>query len=484
MNGLWDSITGNAGVILQSLVVHEVRTTLVIIMVLALDQVLRQWNPRLRYALWLAALFQALWPPTFHIPAFTVWPQAPVFLLPSVLETGPGSTFSPAGGIDGTVWILTLWGAAAVLVMVWMAVAFFTLRWKLRHAQPLADPAVLVAAHDSRRPTPVLVSPRIHSPLTIGLFRPRIYLTPEAARMDEPTQRAILNHELAHILQLDRWVLFAQALALVLHPFNPLVWLMNRRLARYREQLCDDFALRHTDIAPVTYGYLLLNYVTQGAISRPAVLPQTLFCESRNDFRQRLTQLLNRKENPMNRTTILQKISLGAVLLAVLFISSQCQEDNLTSIQQAQKDRQAALTETGDKFKPESTTLTKQQQHDAQAALTEGGYEFVPYDEPPEPVGGFGAIGQRLIYPEEAKSKGITGTVIVNCQVLADGSTGQVTIARNETGDKSLAEAAATAVSQVNWKPARQRDRNVAVWIAIPINFNLDEKTSTDHKKE
>ncbi|UCH11110.1 MAG: M56 family metallopeptidase [Fidelibacterota bacterium] len=458
MTGIWDSIIGNAGAILQSLVAHEVRTTLAILTVLALDQLLRQWNPRLRYALWLVALFQALWPPTFHIPAFAVWPQSPIYLLPLSPETSSSSVLTSSGGINGTLWILVLWGTVSVLVILWLAVAFFGLRWKLRHAQPLTDPEVLAAAHISRRPLAVLVSHRIHSPLTIGLFRPRIYLTPAASQMDEHTRRAILHHEVAHILQMDRWVLFLQALALILHPFNPLVWLMNRRLARYREQICDDFALRHTDIAPVTYGYLLLNYVTEGALNRPALLPQTLFCESRNDFRQRLTQLLSRKETPMNHTTILQKISLGTVLLAVLFISSQCQEEDLAA--------------------------TKQAQYDQQAALTEAGYEFVPYDEPPEPVGGFGAIGKLLAYPEEAKAKGIEGMVMVNCQVLADGRTGQVTVAKNETGNQSLADAAVAAVSQITWIPARQRDRNVAVWIAIPINFSLDDKVSTDKAKD
>ncbi|MFC1535625.1 TonB family protein [Candidatus Neomarinimicrobiota bacterium] len=458
MTSIWDSITGNTTSILQSLVMNEARTSLAIIMVLALDYLLRHWNPRLRYALWLVVLFQTLWPPTFRIPAFTIWSATPVQLLPAGLVAGSSSAAVLPGGINSTVWILALWGAASVMVILWMAVASFDLRWKLRGAQLLNDSPPIIETLATRWKPSVLVSHRIHSPLAIGLFRPKIYLTPAAAQMDEHTLRAILYHETAHILRLDRWVIFVQVLALILHPFNPLVWLMNRRLARYREQICDDFALQHTDIAPVTYGHLLLDIVAQGVFSRPALLPRTLFCESRNDLRQRLTQLLSRKETTMNRTSIMQKLSLAAILLAVVFVSSQCQE--------------------------ESSALTLQEQNDLQAALTESKPEFVPYDEPPKPVGGLGAISELLIYPEKAKEKGLAGKVIVNCQVMADGRTGQVAVAENETGDKSLEEAALAAVRQITWIPAKQRDKSVAVWIAIPISFSLDNKPTSDKIKD
>ncbi|MFC1483713.1 TonB family protein [Candidatus Neomarinimicrobiota bacterium] len=485
MTSIWDSITGNTTSILQSLVMNEARTSLAIIMVLALDYLLRHWNPRLRYALWLVVLFQALWPPTFRIPAFTIWSATPVQLLPAGLVAGSSSAAVLPGGINSTVWILALWGAASVVVILWMAVAFFDLRWKLRGAQLLKDSPPIIETLATRWKPSVLVSHRIHSPLAIGLFRPKIYLTPAAAQMEEHTLRAILYHETAHILRLDHWVIFVQVLALILHPFNPLVWLMNRRLARYREQICDDFALQHTDIAPVTYGHLLLDYVAQGAFNRPALLPRTLFCESRNDLRQRLTQLLSRKETTMNRTSILQKLSLVAILLAMVFVSSQCQEESSALTLQEQHDLQAALTESNPEFAPEgSSGLTEEEQKQRQAELTELGVEFVSYDEPPKPVGGLGAISELLIYPEKAKEKGLAGKVIVNCQVMADGRTGQVAVVENETGDKSLEEAALAAVRQITWIPAKQRDKNVAVWIAIPISFSLDNKPTSDKIKD
>lgn len=187
----------------------------------------------------------------------------------------------------------------------------------------------------------------------------------------------------------------------------------------------------------------------------------------------------------MNRTSILQKVSLAAILLAMAFISSQCQEeDNALTLQQ-QHDLQAALTEANPPPIPEgSSGLTAEEQKQKQTELEKLGVEFVPYDEPPQPVGGFGAISKLLKYPEEAKAKGITGMVQIYCQVLADGHTGKVAVGENETGDKSLEDAALAAVSQLTWVPAKQGGESVSVWVNIPIKFSLDNKSSSELKKD
>ncbi|UCD37562.1 MAG: M56 family metallopeptidase [Fidelibacterota bacterium] len=484
MTGIWDSITVNASSLIQTLIQNEVRLSLIILLVVILDHVWRHWAPRPRYALWLLALVLALWPPSFNIAAITIWPTAPMPLLPISLVANSSPEITRTGGIDTASVMLIFWGAASALMMLWIAFGFLDLRWNLRHAEPLGISTHILDSFLTRRKPQILVSDWIRSPLTTGLVRPKIYLTPAAAHLEEHTLRAILHHEAAHIIRHDRWIILVQILALILHPFNPLVWLMNRRLARYREQICDDFALHYADITPVTYGHLLLDYVTQGVFNRPVLLPQTLFCESRNDLRQRLTQLLNRKETTMNRTSILQKMSLVAILLGMVFISSQCQEKNSTLSLQEQHDLQAALTESSPDFVPKgSSGLTEEEQKQRQAALKEMGVEFVPYDEPPVPVGGYGVLSKLLKYPEEAKEKGITGLVSVHCQVLADGRTGRVVVGENQTGDESLAKAALAAVGQITWTPAKQRDRNVAVWVAIPINFSLDDKPVSGMKK-
>ena len=97
---------------------------------------------------------------------------------------------------------------------------------------------------------------------------------------------------------------------------------------------------------------------------------------------------------------------------------------------------------------------------------------FIPYDEPPVPVGGYGAITANLIYPEIARQAGIEGTVVLRLYVSARGFVEEIVVEKGvpQTG---MDEAAIRAVRMVRFKPAMQRDRALGVWIAIPIHFRI-----------
>jgi protein TonB len=93
--------------------------------------------------------------------------------------------------------------------------------------------------------------------------------------------------------------------------------------------------------------------------------------------------------------------------------------------------------------------------------------KFIPYDKPPKPT-----LPIRPIYPEIAQEAGIEGTVVV--QVFVDDK-GRVkdTVILKGIPNTGLNEAASTAIRAVRFRPARQRERAVGVWISIPVNFRL-----------
>lgn len=97
---------------------------------------------------------------------------------------------------------------------------------------------------------------------------------------------------------------------------------------------------------------------------------------------------------------------------------------------------------------------------------------FVPYDEPPEPIGGFAAIQSKLQYPEIARKAGVEGRVLVYAQVDEVGVVQRTRVIQS-LGPNGCDEAAVAAIKAVKWKPAKQRDRNVKVWIAVPVDFKL-----------
>ena len=97
---------------------------------------------------------------------------------------------------------------------------------------------------------------------------------------------------------------------------------------------------------------------------------------------------------------------------------------------------------------------------------------FVAYDEPPMPIGGFEAIQRKLKYPDIARKAGIEGKVIVNVLVDVDGRVVDAKILKS-LGHSGCDEAAIEAIKSVRWKPAKQRDRPVKVWVGIPVIFKL-----------
>jgi len=93
--------------------------------------------------------------------------------------------------------------------------------------------------------------------------------------------------------------------------------------------------------------------------------------------------------------------------------------------------------------------------------------KFIPYDDPPVPLSPI-----RPKYPEIAQEAGIEGTVVV--QVFVDDK-GRVkdTVILKGIPNTGLDEAATVAIRAVRFRPAKQRERAVGVWISIPVNFRL-----------
>ena len=93
--------------------------------------------------------------------------------------------------------------------------------------------------------------------------------------------------------------------------------------------------------------------------------------------------------------------------------------------------------------------------------------KFIPYDDPPIPLNPI-----RPRYPEIAQEAGIEGTVVV--QVFVD-EKGRVkdTVILKGIPNTGLDEAATEAIRKVRFRPAKQRERAVGVWISIPVNFRL-----------
>ena len=74
------------------------------------------------------------------------------------------------------------------------------------------------------------------------------------------------------------------------------------------------------------------------------------------------------------------------------------------------------------------------------------------------------------VYPQEARSTGKTGTVILKVVILADGRVTDVKVMR---GDEPFVSAALTAVKTWKFEPARYKGQPITVYRIIQIPFKL-----------
>jgi len=85
------------------------------------------------------------------------------------------------------------------------------------------------------------------------------------------------------------------------------------------------------------------------------------------------------------------------------------------------------------------------------------------------PLGGYQTTPR---YPESARTAGIEGISLLRFVVLADGLVGTVNVEKS-AGHPDLDRAAIDAVKTWRFEPARRGKEAVAVWVTIPVRFQL-----------
>lgn len=148
---------------------------------------------------------------------------------------------------------------------------------------------------------------RIESPFVLGLVHPRIYLP---TTLTEQETDYIIMHERTHIHRGDHVIKLISFLALVLHWFNPLVWLAFILAERDMEMSCDEAVMRHMDEdIRAEYSLSLLALATGGGRIAGAPL-----CFGESDTKGRVKNIMRYKKPA---TAVIIVALLAVVLLVV-----------------------------------------------------------------------------------------------------------------------------------------------------------------------
>ncbi len=315
-------------------------TSSVLIVVLALlRRLLRgRMDPRLQYALWLLVALRLLIPGTLF-PAPVSVAGAAEDLRVSIQQAFPGPadlTADPAADLanqpaqppqaltpDGhtTVyhrappeiarrtynWPDILWKAG--IALVGGALVLSNLRFYLRLRKSRKRLNLPREAGAGR--LPVYLAEDLASPCLFGLFRPAIYLPPQA--LEAGRLNHVLTHELTHFRHGDHLWALLRSLCLALHWYNPLVWQAAALSRRDCELACDDGVIRRLgEDHRLDYGDTLLYMVAAG---RPNLLrTATTMSDGKRTMAERIA-LIARRPRMLKATLALVAAALCAVVV-------------------------------------------------------------------------------------------------------------------------------------------------------------------------
>jgi beta-lactamase regulating signal transducer with metallopeptidase domain len=187
-------------------------------------------------------------------------------------------------------------------------------------------------------------------PLCVGWKRPCILLPPEWRSWGDMTLRAVLAHEISHIVRRDvAWQMVARV-ACYLYWFHPLVWLAARKMRVERETACDDSVLAIVE-RPVDYASVLLRFAREMVAHRTpiAALPMSSFSGLEGRVRAILDK--SRPRSPVG-PRVSRLCALAAVLVAAAAASlSPLSREGMAAANEANArkiDSQAASTSESD----------------------------------------------------------------------------------------------------------------------------------------
>lgn len=243
------------------------------------------------------------------------------------------------------IWVSLVWLAGAV----WLSAAYLVqyMNWKEKVRGCVSVPVPRSAGGEDKPPllwktfpesAGLVESVRIQEPFVCGIFRPVICLP---AGMPEKERSYILCHERAHIRHGDPLVRLLWQFALVVHWFNPFVWLAVALVQKDMEMFCDESVMKQCGSGGrKEYAMALLHF----SMKKSGLPFPVAFGESNTE--SRIHHILTQKKPAVAAGAL----AVIVIALAAVFLLTdpKTPEDGGAAIQQEDEAQQSAAAEEGE----------------------------------------------------------------------------------------------------------------------------------------
>jgi beta-lactamase regulating signal transducer with metallopeptidase domain len=187
----------------------------------------------------------------------------------TVLDTAIAVPAADTARINLGLLLTMLWIAGAVLLLLRTATQFALGVRLLSRARPLVNERLhaylLEATQSSGRANPpvTFTTDSVHCPaIWCWSIHPSLLLPPGIIDRADVNWRAVFAHELAHLRRRDHMTAIAMEIVTALLFWNPLVWLVRRRLDLLSDMACDSRAVG-SGIRADDYAEVLLSLLPQ-----------------------------------------------------------------------------------------------------------------------------------------------------------------------------------------------------------------------------
>jgi len=181
-----------------------------------------------------------LWLPKVHMEVSVPWAAPEVV---HIIEADSASNASSVLSLMSV--LLWVYGFVCVVLCVRLAAHHMVIkRWCDDAVLDLDKDHLVLLEHCGERlnltKLPILsYSDKVCSPVITGLLKPKLLLPSTASEWSHETLEMVMLHELGHVQRRDLWTSLAGQIACALHWFNPLVWMLRKRLTHECEYACD-----------------------------------------------------------------------------------------------------------------------------------------------------------------------------------------------------------------------------------------------------
>ena len=383
---------------------------------------------------------------------------------------------------------VAIWLVGAVASMAVLLAGLARLRWLRASSDRLRDGpwrrlcSDLTQSYSLERSVDLLSGPWPGLTATWGWRRPVIMLPASATKWTAERMLVVLLHELAHVRRRD-WMLQIAAEGLrCFWWFNPLAWMVCRRIRRESEHAADDLVLSH-GVPPATYATHLVEIAREVRKSRRTWLPAPNMAR-RSHLRWRLSVMLNSRTNrrPITRLArvgslgVLAVSSLSAVSVQIGPVSTAGLAESIGSTGELQQPAESSSGRLGE-LVARATARREQLQtvlNELHSTLDKPDRSA---DRSTEPIRIGNGVrpptrihGVAPVYPPEAVASRVQG--VVGLEVVV-GPTGAVTNIEVSRSVPPLDEAATAAVRQWRYEPMHVDGTPVSFLMTVDVNFTL-----------